>query len=286
MIKSFLVLIVSFLIVGCAATVQPTKESQNQSEHSKDVQSSSKSNAETVDIERLAKAIASKDNNPSGNVGPDELNNIYKGLLETSGSVRPSPAAVASSSPAPILKLSKNPPSMDIMLARSFIYREDKDLKNTFSVLLLPKKPSNKALVDKYNILCEEYLSNFAHMKETKQSGIVTTWVPFYWLINLNVAQESCDSMIKNYDYVRSQFLAKQFKLDITKTYLVFRYLDTTITMDLSNLNKEDDLITAMTVWKSNMTTLPTKDRELSIVNMIYSTKAILGSLSALLTMN
>ena len=197
----------------------------------------------------------------------------------------PPPVPASASSPYPY---SLKPPVNgigSIVLTRETILSEKELPDGPVSFILLPKRPTTKELKVKYVFICQEWVANFFTKKESTYSLSSVTQVPFLWLLDDKENNPDCSELVEKYDYARSYSLALSLKLDVTKIFIVLKHTPNMVTMNLTPLNKEEDLSLAMSIWKQRMIILPTSKKEVNINNIFYSTKTVLGTLSTLLTL-
>ncbi len=171
-----------------------------------------------------------------------------------------------------------------ITLVRDYAYPNDKKIGKSFNTLLFPKRPVTKEDFERYGFICEQWKASF----ELKSDIVVipkdVKLVPFYWLLNKPKKSESCSDLVNDYDYSKAQTLSRQFNLDITKTFIVFSHDNTLVTMLIDSNLTFKDIELSIETWKKTMTVVPSKSSLVSIYNLVYSAKAVLGVLGALIT--
>lgn len=204
----------------------------------------------------------------------------------------PAPMVISSPPPSPSYELTKkkssgligNPNSNKLLIVRAFAYQADKKFETKSNFLLFAKRPATKADLDRYIFICEQWKASFPTADEVPAQTVDMQIILFVWLLNKKVASKDCSTLVNNYDYGRARLLSQRFDLDITKMYIVFSYPKALVTMDLTPVATEEDLVLAIDTWKRNMATLPKKSGSVSIYNLVYSTKAVLGALAELVT--
>lgn len=189
--------------------------------------------------------------------------------------------------PAPAPKAMPSIPTTSpfMVLVREYLYPHNSLDNLPVNLFLFPKKPTTDKAKEKLLFLCEEWKASFLTIKEVKVKPADTQWVPFFWMLKKNVPNEDCKTLVENYDYARSQLYTSSLKLDITKPYIVLNHENGLVSMDLTHVNKLDDITLAVDTWKKKMTILPKGTTRISIVDLAYSTKAVLGALSVFVSL-
>lgn len=215
-------------------------------------------------------ALAGCSTAPSPPAVPDDI----AGLVKSINTAHSMPAPVASSGFID-----------EFILVSDFIY-QDTDLTGMpKSVFLFPKKPVGDKARDKMRLICEEWMASFPSRREIMSRNLSVDIVPFYWLLVKKAKQPSCDWLIDNYDYTRSMLLARELKLNITKQYIVLTHQSHVVSMDLSKIDKPEDIALSLDTWKSKLTRFPRGSNTLTIVDFTYSAKAVLGRLGTLIAL-
>lgn len=218
---------------------------------------------------------------------------VYQPPAPPAASPAPAPAAPAPAAP-PIAAVEVTgisaSYSRDIILVKSVIPSAQSLTEDTKSFILLPKKATSQAGKDKHQQICSEWAYTFFVQKETSNIPITVKRVPFYWFVKdkqkeKDINKIKCETLIENYDHARAYALARSLKLNVTKSYIVLTHLKLIITLDLTNISKDDDISTAMDIWKQKMIMLPIDSGQLGITSIFYSTRVVLGSLGVFLAL-
>lgn len=173
----------------------------------------------------------------------------------------------------------------EFILASDYLYNDIEIKDTSMSFFLFPKKPVGAKAKDKMLLICEEWKANFPSIYDLKQTVKDVEIVPFYWLLNKRNKKFNCNDLIENYDYAKSQQMARSLKLGNTKQYIVLKHRDHIVTMDISRLDKPEDLSLSIETWKSKLTKFPKGNNVLTVVDFTYSAKAVLGALGTLIAM-
>lgn len=220
----------------------------------------------------------------------------------------PPPVPAVAASPAPVMPPPSPPPasmppdisagsagpttsspnlgfSGPILLTREYLY-PSKKAEVPSNYILFPVKPVNQDYRNKYEFVCKLWQASFSirEIFDRLQESDVRA-VPFYWMSKKKLPKEDCDKVVENYDYDRAKLYAIKKKLDPTKTYLVCELPDGIVTMDISTLKEEDDVILAMETWIKHMRTLPKAGKQIRPYDLMSSAKAVLGALGTLVAM-
>lgn len=188
-------------------------------------------------------------------------------------------------SPLPKTESSFPSPASKAFMVREYLFADKEMPDNTFSLILFHKRPVSKEEFERYVYICEEWKALYTEYNHELKLPIDTKVVPFYWMLNKRKHDYTCESLVLNYDYERSQLYALSEELDYTKSYLVFQLNNGVVTMDITKIKTEEELSLAMTVWKNKMRVIPKEETSLTIYTVGYSAKLLLGALGNLIAM-
>lgn len=202
----------------------------------------------------------------------------------------PEPTVTASSPPKTtsiIIEANKQNTSNNYnLLYKAYLYPSDKLQTELNTFVYLPKKPTTDKELKLYKQICDEwsyavlsYADASSHHDNNSENLI-----PFYWFVKTKPSTFNCDSMIEQYDYARARQIMRKVKLDINKTQFVALYKEVKVTMNISSLTEEEDIVKALQGWSTYMTKTPDKDDIIYVFNMIDSLKKVLGALEYLVT--
>lgn len=194
----------------------------------------------------------------------------------TVGTVNPFPAA-----PTPMVKTTVK---SEVFLVRSFALPADKEFENKANILIFPKRPATKSDREKYEFICEQWKASFPTIDELSDNDAGLQYIPFVWMLSKKAPDTTCKTLIDYYDYGKSQLLARRFNLSNTSMYIIFSYPNNLVTMDLTTIVRTQDLELAIDTWKRKMTSIPRKPDKVTIFDLAYSAKAVLGALAYLIT--
>lgn len=172
------------------------------------------------------------------------------------------------------------------LLYKSYISPEEKLPSELITFIYFPKKPITEKEKSLYNKVCNTWSNGILSYQEASTHYDKTNeqLVPFYWFIKNNNRSPNCEFMIENYDYARAQQLMRQTKLDVKKAQFVAIYKEYRVTMNISSLTDEEDIVKAVQGWSTYMTKVPDKDDIVYVFNMVDSLMKVLGSLDYLVT--
>lgn len=173
-----------------------------------------------------------------------------------------------------------------ILLTREYLLATNKKPLVPANYILFPMKPVNEDYQNKYEFMCKLWQATFSMSEVFDQvSNPEVRAVPFYWMLTKKVQKDDCQKVVELYDYQRAKLYAIKKKLDPTKTYLVCELPDGLVTMDISGLKEENDVILAMETWIKNMRTLPKAGKQIRPYDLMTSARTVLGALGNLVAM-
>ena len=174
------------------------------------------------------------------------------------------------------------------IVSRDFFYRINKIDYDRFNFIYLPRKPVTTDEKRKYIKICELWKGSFNFTKEVKEiikDKTGTSIIPLYWPLRNPVKNDSCDSLIEEYDYVRISNIVSDYKKFETNSIQVVTLLkNNLITMNIGRLINENELASAFDIWKDRMTRFPNSIENINPYSLLDSLREVLGSLSGLLS--
>ena len=191
-----------------------------------------------------------------------------------------------SSAPIVVIPTKKYSQTNYNLLYKAYLYPSDKLQTELITFVYLPKKPTTDKELKLYKQICDEWsyaVLSYADASTNYDSNSEKL-IPFYWFVKTKPITFNCDSMIEQYDYARARQLMRKVKLDINKTQFVAIYKEIKVTMNVSSLTEEEDVVKALQGWSTYMTKTPDKDDVIYVFNMIDSLKKVLGALEYLVT--
>ncbi len=219
---------------------------------------------------------------------------VYKDEQEAKTTDSNPVAPILSPSPKPIITVNKLPSSVIIynestkkenIYYKSFLLPKE-DIGNKFAnFIYFPRKPLTEKEVNKYMFICKLWLNSFPKESEVKPyiDDTKDRLIPIYWFLTKQVKSEKCEDLITNYDYVRAQMFVNRNGLNKNKIQILGQYDNVIVSMNLSSIYKEEDLILAFDVWKSKLSTVPEKSSDIEIFGIVSSTKKVLGVLGGIM---
>ena len=171
------------------------------------------------------------------------------------------------------------------IVTRSFIYPKDNVVKAPMNVILFPHRPVSKAETESYKNICEIYLSYFPETEEVTErykADATVQVLPIFWMLKKKT-DGSCEQLVKNYDYTRAQIFIDTNHLAIDKIQIVCQLKKATIIMDISSVEKEEDLQLSFDMWKKKMCKVPDKNTRVYAYDLYSSAKEVLGALGSLI---
>lgn len=172
------------------------------------------------------------------------------------------------------------------ILYRSFLLPYEKPNQSLTTFIYLPKKPVTETEIKQYNMVCKAWMNSLSLKEElvSYYDPKTENLVPFYWSTKFKLSKPICSDMIEYYDYARMMLLMQRNKLDTDKIQLVSLYQKLNVTMDISSLTVDEDIVNSFNIWKSYMTKAPQKSEKLNPFTLTQSLKKVLGALGYLVT--
>lgn len=155
-----------------------------------------------------------------------------------------------------------------------------------YSFVYLDRPNTTESRTKHYTAICNMYMSIFYNKDITKKYLDISTQklLPVYWFTFTSKEPSDCETMVKDYNYLRAKAIVKSLKKTYLSPCLIAVFGDSIVTMDLANLIKDEDLDIAFTTWKEYIVIQPKEDKDLDIVNMVISAKKVLESLKTILS--
>ena len=220
---------------------------------------------------------------------------LSRNRSETSTAMESAPIEARSSTvamPAPSVTVEKHSkqtitePINNNLLYKAYLLPEDKLSIELVSFVYLPKKPTSDKEKKLYLHICKAWsdtlLSHEEAFNHYEQSS--EKLVPFYWTLRTKLDTPNCDKMIEQYDYARTQQLLRKHKLNVKKAQLIALYKQVHITLDVSSMVDDEDVIKSFQVWSTYMIKVPEKNDVVYVFTMVESLKKVLGALDYLIT--
>lgn len=157
------------------------------------------------------------------------------------------------------------------------------DKKQFVNLVYFPRKPITKKEFDQYVFICKVWSNMLPNKDEIAPYVKKEQLIPLYWSLTKATNPELCEALVTNYDYVRMQVFISVNKLDKDKIQLIGIYNNVYVSMNLTKLSKEEDIVLAFDVWKSKMSKVPEKTTDIDIFTMVDSAKKVLGALAGLI---
>jgi hypothetical protein len=200
--------------------------------------------------------------------------------IETSANV-----PVARPAPAPV-PVTVAPPAAkeNIVLYRAFLLPTNVINENQFvNFIYFPRKPITKKEFDQYVFICKVWSLSLPSKDEASIYSKTNNLIPLYWSIVKSPTTDSCGEFVMQYDYTRMKMIVNKNKLDANKIQLLGLYNDIYVSMNLTKVTKEEDIILAFDVWRAKLSTIPEKSSKIDIFTVVDSAKKVLGALSGLI---
>lgn len=216
-------------------------------------------------------------------------------VIGCSNASRPEPPQAASS-PAPIdlndredhRAMAPAPASASPVYVayKTVLAPSDAIQEHPYSFVYFPKAPTTTRLKDHYKAICEMYVETFADKPTTAKylDHKTEKLLPVFWFSKKTSEEQPCDALIKDYDYQRAKFVIKSLKRSYDTPNLVAYFGNYIVRMNLAGVEKQEDLDLAFSVWKEHIATYPQKEKDLTIVSVVYSARKVLGAFGTILT--
>lgn len=168
---------------------------------------------------------------------------------------------------------------------KSFLFPKEELGDKFFNFIYFPRKPLTEKELNQYKFICKLWMDSFPKELEIKPYVDTTKdrLIPIYWLLTKQVKSEKCEDLIANYDYVRAQMYVNRNTLDKSKIKILGQYDSVIVSMNLSAIFKEEDLILAFDVWKNKLSAVPEKSSAVEIFGVVTSAKKVLGTLAGIM---
>lgn len=153
---------------------------------------------------------------------------------------------------------------------------------NPIDLVILPRPPITDKEKAQYSLICETWKVSFPKGEDLVSVSNEITLVPFYWLVKSKISVD-CATLIDDYDYTRAQYYTASKGLDPTKILLVCQIPKGLVTMNLTELQDPDDIRRALDIWHRKLGTLPNHSETIQPIDLLTSTKMVLGSLGSLI---
>lgn len=182
----------------------------------------------------------------------------------------------------------RSPPSTIYVTYGTILTPSDDIRERPYSFVYFPKGPTTQGLKQQYKLICEMYNETFADKQSVSRYLDKKTekLLPVYWLSRTENPEQpvGCDVMVKEYDYQRAWYLMKMLNRKYTTPNLVAKFGNYVVRMNLDGLEKQEDIDLAFTVWKEHVATYPSREKDLTVVSMVFSARKVLGAFATILT--
>lgn len=194
------------------------------------------------------------------------------------------PKPITSSLPPILITHSVIDYTVDNILYKSFLLPNNIIPEDTFiNFIYFPRKPITKKEIDQYVFICKVWSNSLPSEKEAKLHIKKENLIPLYWSLSKPSNYSDCKNLVMNYDYVRMKMFVSENKLSENKVQLLGIYNNVYVSINLTKITKEEDIILSFDVWRDKMSRVPEKSSVLDIFTIVDSAKKVLGVLAGLI---